>query len=297
VTSPEKPAGPADRPRSAAGRDGSSWERLEQLYEQARALPPPARAAFVASACEEGPLRRELEAMLAAGEADRALAIERMVADDAAPASGDDDPWVGECLGPWRLTRVVGRGGMGLVYGAERADGQYRLEVAVKLMRGGPRDRYATERFRTERQVLASLKHPNIAGLIDGGHASDGTPYLVMELVDGVPITQWCREVHLPLDERLRLFRVACDAVQHAHQALVVHRDLKPTNIFVSREGEVKLLDFGIVKLLEPTAWGLEATDTRTELRMLTPEYAAPEQKRGGAVTTATDVYALGVVL
>ena len=147
---------------------------------------------------------------------------------------------------------------MGFLYSAERTDGQYQLEVAVKLMRGGPRDPYAGERFRTERQVLASLKHPHIASLLDGGLAPDGTPYLVMELVDGVPITEWCRGHGLSVEARLALFRVVCDAVQHAHQALVVHRDLKPDNILVSRAGDVKLLDFGIAKLLEPEAWGIE---------------------------------------
>ena len=164
-------------------------------------------------------------------------------------------------------------------------------------MRAGPRDPYASERFRTERQVLASLKHPNIAGLLDGGFAPDGTPFLVMELVDGVPITDWCRSRVLSLEARLSLFRVVCDAVQHAHQALVVHRDLKPSNILVSTAGDVKLLDFGIAKLLEPQAWGIETSQTRTEMRALTPDYAAPEQRHGAAITTATDVYALGVVL
>jgi serine/threonine-protein kinase len=274
---------------------GEAWEKLEQLFEEASALPPAERAAFLDSACAgQDPLRAELEAMLAAASADRALSIERLVVDRRPTA---DDPWLGECLGPWRLTRVIGRGGMGLVYGAERADGQYQLEVAVKLMRAGPRDPYATDRFRQERQVLASLKHPHIAGLLDGGFAPDGTPYLVMELVDGVAITDWCRDHGLSLEARLQLFRIVCDAVQHAHQALVVHRDLKPTNIFVSSGGQVKLLDFGIAKLLEPAAWGLEETETRTELRAFTPEYAAPEQLEGEPVTTATDVYALGVVL
>jgi serine/threonine-protein kinase len=250
-----------------------------------------ARGPFLENACAgDVTLRAEVEALLAAGP----LAIERLVVDDAVV---ENDPWLGQCLGPWRLTRVVGRGGMGLVYGAERADGQYQLQVAVKLMRAGPRDSYATERFRTERQVLASLKHPNIAGLLDGGFAPDGTPYLVMELVDGVPITDWCSSRLLSLEGRLDLFRVVCDAVQHAHGALVVHRDLKPTNILVTKTGDVKLLDFGIAKLLDPEAWGMDASQTRTEMRVLTPAYSAPEQREGGPITTATDVYALGVLL
>ena len=205
---------------------------------------------------------------------------------------------IGTCLGPWRLVSVLGRGGMGTVYRAERADGQYRQEVAVKLVRSGPRDPYAIERFRTERQVLAQPDSiPTSRRLLDGGFAPDGTPYLVMELVDGVPITEWCAAERLPLEARLRLFRVVCDAVQHAHRALVVHRDLKPSNIFVSRSGNVKLLDFGIAKLLDPDAWDVGSTATRAEMRLITPEYGAPEQRQDGPITTATDVYALGVVL
>ena len=274
-----------------------SWERLEEVFEQVHALPAEARAEFLDRACAgEVALRDEVEAMLAACDRASALSIERLVVDEPFPDT-ENDPWLGQSLGPWRLTRVIGRGGMGLVYGAARADGQYELEVAVKLMRAGPRDAYASERFRTERQVLASLKHPNIAGLLDGGFAPDGTPFLVMELVDGVPITDWCRSRVLSLEARLSLFRVVCDAVQHAHQALVVHRDLKPSNILVSTAGDVKLLDFGIAKLLEPQAWGIETSQTRTEVRALTPDYAAPEQRQGATITTATDVYALGIVL
>jgi eukaryotic-like serine/threonine-protein kinase len=274
-----------------------TWERLEEVFGQACALPAEARAGFLDRACAgEVALRTEVEAMLAVADGTGALSIERLVVEE--PASEPiDDLWLGQCLGPWRLTRVIGRGGMGLVYGAARADGQYQLEVAIKLMRAGPRDPYAGERFRTERQVLASLQHPNIAGLLDGGFAPDGTPFLVMELVDGSPITDWCRSQSLSLEARLSLFRVVCDAVQHAHQALVVHRDLKPSNILVSAAGAVKLLDFGIAKLLEPQAWGIEASQTVTEMRTLTPDYAAPEQRHGGTITTATDVYALGVVL
>ena len=145
--------------------------------------------------------------------------------------------------------------------------------------------------------MLASLTHPNIAALLDGGFAPDGTPYLVMELVEGVPINEWCAAERLPLEARLRLFRVVCDAVQHAHRALVVHRDLKPSNIFVSRSGSVKLLDFGIAKLLDPDAWDVGTLATRAEMRLITPEYGAPEQRQDGPITTATDVYALGVVL
>ena len=277
--------------------DSVHWQRVEELFELASAQPVEARRQFLAQSCgQDMRLRDELEAMLAAGGDDRALAVERFIVDRQTDAAGAD-LLLGNCLGPWRLLSALGHGGMGTVYRAERADGQYRQEVAVKLVRSGPRDPYAIERFRTERQVLARLIHPNIAGLVDGGFASDGTPYLVMELVDGIPITEWCDSERLPLEGRLRLFRVVCEAVQHAHRALVVHRDLKPSNIFVSRSGNVKLLDFGIAKLLDPDAWDVESTTTRAEMRLITPDYGAPEQRQGGPTTTATDVYALGVVL
>jgi serine/threonine protein kinase len=273
------------------------WQHLEELFEQAQETPVDVRPRFLAHACAGDPeLRREIEAMLAADSAEHALELERFLVDAGAEPE-PTDPLIDTFLGPWRLVGILGRGGMGTVYRAERADGQYRQEVAIKLARVGPRDAHGVERFRTERQVLAHLRHPNIASLLDGGFTRDGTPYLVMELVEGAPVTDWCVSQHLTLEARLRLFRVVCDAVQHAHRALVVHRDLKPTNIFVTRSGEVKLLDFGIAKLLDPGAWAMEAPPTLAEMRLLTPEYAAPEQHGDGHVTTATDVYTLGVVL
>jgi Protein kinase domain/Tetratricopeptide repeat len=166
--------------------DRTRWGRIEEIFELAHAQPVAARQRFLAAACgSDGTLRDEIDAMLAAAVDDRALAVERLIV-DRSPEPRDTDPWLGTCLGPWRLLDVLGRGGMGTVYRAERADGQYQQEVALKLVRSGPRDPYAIERLRTERQVLAHLRHPNIAGLLDGGFAADGTPYLVMELVDGV---------------------------------------------------------------------------------------------------------------
>jgi serine/threonine-protein kinase len=277
--------------------ESMQWKRVEELFELANGQPIEARRRFLAQACAgDVPLRDELEAMLAAASDEHALSIERFIVDWDADAEAAES-WLGTCLERWRLVSVLGRGGMGTVYRAERADGEYQQEVAVKVMRSGPRDPYATRRFRTERQVLARLIHPNIAGLFDGGFLPDGTHYLVMELVDGMPITEWCAAEHLSLEARLRLFRVVCDAVQHAHRALVVHRDLKPSNIFVSRSGTVKLLDFGIAKLLDPEAWEVESSATRADRRLITPEYSAPEQRQDGPTTTSTDVYALGVVL
>ncbi|MEZ5291528.1 MAG: serine/threonine-protein kinase [Vicinamibacterales bacterium] len=271
----------------------SHWQALDALFHAARERPPDARAAFLTQACPEDPaLRAEVEAMLEADAPERALAIERLVSDP--PAASAADPIVGMRLGPWKVVDVLGHGGMGTVYLAERADGQYRQKVALKLVPGaaaGPQ----SSRFAVELEALARLTHPNIAHLIDAGTTPEGSPYLVMEFVDGQPITAACDARQLPVAERLRLFRVVCEATQHAHQALVVHRDLKPTNIFVSRSGEVKLLDFGIAKLLEPEGRAVEATESAW--RALTPAYAAPEQLQGQPVTTATDVYVLGAVL
>jgi serine/threonine-protein kinase len=273
----------------------TSWERIEEVFERALTLAPPEREEFLARECDPA-LRAEIEGMIAAASPDRALEIERLVPADR-PASSSPDPMVGSELGHWRVTRVLGRGGMGTVYLAERADGQYQQQAALKVVSSGTWGPTAAERFRNERQVLARLAHPNIARLLDGGLALDGRPYFVMELVEGAPITEWCDAHHLSVGERLRLFCVVCQAVQHAHGALVVHRDLKPANTFVSSEGEVKLLDFGIAKLLEPTGPGIDAPATRDLSTALTPEYAAPEQLLGGQVTTATDVYSLGVLL
>jgi tetratricopeptide (TPR) repeat protein/predicted Ser/Thr protein kinase len=208
----------------------------------------------------------------------------------------------GERLGPWRVLNEIGRGGMSVVYLAERADDAFRQRVALKVLDRAPRDREARARFEQERQILASLDHPNIARLLDGGVDGRGLPYIVMELVEGQPIDRYCAQYGngrgLTVDERLALFQVVARAVAHAHRRLVVHRDLKPSNILVTAAGEVKLLDFGIAKLLDPGAAGpWAAPPTRTALRVLTPEYAAPEQVRGEPVTTASDVYQLGLVL
>ncbi|AHG88160.1 protein kinase [Gemmatirosa kalamazoonensis] len=198
-------------------------------------------------------------------------------------------------IGPYRVLRELGRGGMGVVYLAERDDGQYRQRVAVKLLRASPDADELQRRFLAERQILASLSHANVAQLLDGGVSDGQLPYLVIEHVDGLPITEYCDRHRLSIDSRLRLFQDVCAAVHHAHQKLVLHRDLKPGNVFVTPAGQVKLLDFGIAKLLDPT---MEAQPvTRTAFRFMTPAYASPEQVRGDSPTTASDVYALGLLL
>ena len=270
-------------------QDPDRWGRLDEVFQGALERPGAARPAYLARVCGlDDELRAEVEAMLAAD----AVAIERFVRDDEPPAAPGVDPLAGMCLGPWRILDVIGRGGMGTVYRAERADGQYEQQVAVKIVHAAAHQR-ASGRFQAEARILARLSHPNIARLLDGGLTPEGSAYLVMEYVDGTSVTEYCDAHGLTVDERLRLFLSVANATQQAHQSLIVHRDLKPANIFVSRRGEVKLLDFGIAKLLEEHS----ADDTAPELRALTPAYAAPEQLRGEPVTTAADVYVLGVVL
>jgi len=198
-------------------------------------------------------------------------------------------------IGPYELLREIGHGGMGTVYLAARADDEYRQTVALKLIRRGMDTDLVVSRFRNERQILASLHHPNIASLLDGGTTPAGVPYLVMEHVDGEPIDRYCDARRLPIRERLELFLRVCGAVQHAHASLVVHRDLKPGNILVNAEGQPKLLDFGLAKLLDPALGGVD--QTATQQRFLTPSYASPEQIQGNPITTASDVYSLGVLL
>ncbi|MCG8457616.1 MAG: serine/threonine-protein kinase [Holophagales bacterium] len=200
-------------------------------------------------------------------------------------------------FGPYRAVRLLGSGGMGTVYLAEREDDEFQRQVAVKVLRAGFEAEEARRRFLSERQILARLEHPNIARLYEGGTTPGGRPFLVMEHVDGRPIDRYCDEEKLSIRERVELLRKVCSAVQFAHRHLVVHRDLKPSNILVGADGEPKLLDFGIAKLLDPAAFAVTLEATRTGLSPMTPHFASPEQIRGEAITTASDVYTLGVVL
>ena len=247
--------------------------------------------------------RSEREARLV-GTADRELAREVAALLDAADTLGnrfetgagwqgdDTPPLIGALLGPWRIIREIGRGGMGAVYEAER-DEPFRMRAAIKVAGAGHLSSEAVRRFGQERQLLAGLQHRNIAGLLDGGVTPDGTPYLVMEFIDGRPLDEHCDVERLGLRARVELFRQVCTAVHYAHQHLVVHRDLKPRNILVDAQGTVKLLDFGVAKLLAPESDEI----TRGDVLPLTPAYAAPEQLRGDPVSTSSDVFALGVVL
>ncbi len=280
--------------------------RIDVLFEAALDLGPEARAAFLDRECAGDPELRATVARLLERSQEAAdflepgwVAARPELADELAAGAdaAQGDPLVGRRVGPYRVLRVLGRGGSGTVYHAERVDGHFRQQVALKVLRRGLDTEDVLARFRTERQILASLVHPNIARLLDGGATDDGRPYLVMERVDGIPITDYCRERELPLSDRLRLFCTAGRAVQHAHRSLVVHRDIKPSNILVTADGTVKLLDFGIAKLLTGALDGEEDIHTRAGLRLMTPRYATPEQIRGEPVTTATDVYQLGLLL
>ena len=277
--------------------DSDRWQRLETLFFAALELNASEKQAFLNEACgDDFELRQELESMLSADEESMALALESRLLSDEGQEGYNPNDLIGSHIGSYRLEKLIGEGGMGEVYLAQRDDDHFDQKVALKLVRPGYRSSQMLARFRMERQVLARLSHPNITQLLDGGIDKEGRPYLVMQYVDGIPITEFCDKHALSIDERLTLFRTVCGAVQHAHRNLVVHRDLKPSNILVTEEGVVKLLDFGIAKLLDPD-WDFSIAVTRSQVRLMTPEYAAPEQVKGEAITTATDVYALGVLL
>jgi serine/threonine protein kinase len=265
------------------------------VLAKAIAVPEDERPALLEAACSGDPdLRAEVESLLRSHQEAGSVFLMKPAVDLKAPAPevGDKTSRMGRKVGVYSIVEEIGRGGMGEVYRAVRSDGQYDKQVAIKLVRVGLDTASVLERFRHERQILASLDHPNIARLHDGGTTEDGIPYLVMELIEGTPIDQYCDEHDLDITERLELFSRVCAAVQYAHQRLVIHRDIKPGNILVTADGVPKLLDFGIAKILDPAA-GAETT----LLRPMTPEYASPEQIRGEAITTTTDVYSLGVVL
>ncbi len=267
------------------------WQLTQDLLEKALLLTGQERTEFLARSCDgDAPLREEIEELLIV-DTNLGDFIEKplfdMHGDQASLAAGDQ-------LGPWQIVREIGRGGMGAVYLAERADATYEKKVAVKLLKRGMDTDELVRRFRSERRILALLEHPHIARLLDGGSTPDGRPYLVMEYVEGRPIDAWCTEQSLSVEDRLALFEKVCRAVHFAHRNLVVHRDLKPGNILVVADGEPRLLDFGIAKLLEGDP---EPFATVAAFLPMTPEYASPEQIRGEPVTTSTDVYSLGVLL
>jgi serine/threonine-protein kinase len=277
--------------------DRDRWATLERLFHEALEQPSTERARFLDQACQGQPaLRAELDRLLAAeglaeGRITRIVSHEAKGAANALTAAGYGQ------IGPYRLARELGRGGMGAVWLAERAEGGFRQSVALKLILPGAGGDQVIRRFRAERQILAGLRHSNIAALLDGGTTPDGRPYLVMEHIEGLPIDRYCEERNLDVRSRLELFLAVCSAVQFAHAKLIVHRDVKPQNILVTSEGVPKLLDFGIAKILAPQSPGEEIERTATGMRLLSAPYASPEQIRGQPISIATDVYSLGVLL
>jgi hypothetical protein len=277
----------------------SDEERLRDLFQQASALGPEDRDGFTAEACGTNhTLRAELDELLAADAAAldedflKHSAIYNEAMEDAAARFA-----VGEIVGNYRLVEVIGRGGMGSVYRGERTDEAFEKCVAVKLIDAGFYSADLVAHFRAERQILANLEHPNIARLLDGGACADGSPYLIMEYVEGISPYDYCNQHNLTIAQRLQLFRQICSAVHYAHQNMVIHRDLKPGNVLVTAEGTPKLLDFGIAKVLRPSPSRKTVDLTQPGMLKMTARYASPEQIRGEAVTTASDVYSLGVIL
>ena len=277
------------------------FQQLRKVFEQALEQPAEVRTVWLREACSgDEDLRAEVQRMLVAdllsGEFIEQPAVMSAVAAFPQRASEAVRNFEGRRIGPYEILHEIGRGGMGAVYLAQRADEVFHKQVAFKILRPGFTTPELLRRFQREREILAGLGHPHIAHLLDGGTTEEGWPYFVMEYVEGKPITHYCDEHKLSITERLKLFRAVCAAVQYAHQNLIVHRDLKPSNILVTSNGTVKLLDFGIAKLLSDQ--GEQAADfTRTGIHLMTPEYASPEQVKGEAITTAVDVYSLGVVL
>lgn len=280
------------------------WQKVEEIFNAAVDLSSIERESFLTKSCgEDSELREQVERLLSADEeADDFIEspvpmshITRLF--DTTVIELQDDALLGRMIGPYKLLREIGRGGMGTVFLAERADSEFYQRVAIKLIKRGMDTDFILRRFRNERQILANLNHPNIARLLDGGTTDDGLPYFVMEYIEGKPITKYCDAKRLSIEERLMLFRQVCAAIQYAHHNLVIHRDIKPGNILVTETGVLKLLDFGIAKILNPELAHDTLEPTATAIRLMTPEYASPEQVRGEKITPASDQYSLGVLL
>ena len=268
------------------------WARIQELFDQALELPAADRRAFLDAQSQDPAVVKEVLELLAYDS--RGLThVNAAVGAAAREITGPSALPEGAAIGPWRVRRVLGQGGMGAVYEVERADGAYQQIAALKRIRSDAQSAEGLRRFLEERDILARLNHPNIARLLDGGTAADGQPYLVMEAVEGLPITEYVTSKNLTTRQKLTLFLDVCKGVQSAHNRLVIHRDLKPSNIHVTHDGHVKLLDFGIAKLLDPS----RVDATLTGHLILTPEYASPEQVSGQDVSTASDIYSLGAIL
>jgi serine/threonine protein kinase len=274
------------------------WRMIDKLFHAALEVTPNERKTFLASECgSDASLRAEIEKLIDGSEQAGSFMETPPVLDETTIALSEPEitALAGIRIGAYRVIREIGRGGMGTVYLAARADEEFRKHVAIKVVTAGFDHETIIQRFRSERQILAGLDHPNIARLLDGGTTESGAPFFVMEYIEGQTIREYCDAHRLTTIGRLKLFRAVCSAVHFAHQNLIVHRDIKPANILITTEGTPKLLDFGVAKLLSPNAQGGEINETTS--RVMTPEYASPEQARGETITTASDVYSLGVLL
>ncbi len=274
------------------------WQKIQEVFLAAVELAGDERQTYLERACagDEG-LRERVAAMIDSSEGDTETiqaAVGSVVQLAAEELGAAPERWR---IGPYEVLGELGEGGLATVYLAERADQQFTMQVAIKVVKRGMDTADILRRLRQERQILASLDHPNIARIFDGGTTEDGLPYIVMEHIEGSPVDEYCDRRELTIDQRLELFRTACSAVHCAHQNLVIHRDIKPSNLLVTEDGVPKLLDFGIAKLLDPESSPVTLARTAPGMRLLTPEYASPEQVRGLSLTTATDVYSLGVLL
>jgi len=271
---------------------------VEEAFQQALELDGDARQKFLKIFRKDHPTLIDTLNNLLRADANNADTLAEAVSTSIRTLADEaNDPWIDREIGVWKIKNRIGAGGMGAVFLADRVDEQYSQSVAVKILGSQLLDSNAAIRFRTERQILANLNHPHIATLIDGGVTDTDLPYLVMEFVDGMRIDEYCDTNNLSIKDRIDLFKTVCEAVDFAHRNLVVHCDLKPSNILVTDDGVVKLLDFGIAKLIEPEEFDMTIALTAAGARVMTPEYASPEQVRGETVSTTTDVYALGVLL
>jgi serine/threonine protein kinase len=275
--------------------DSAEWQKIKIIFNAVIDLPENEQMPFLENYDPE--TLREVEKLLKAHKTAAGFIVESAFVDVGLVDENQPDPYLGKQIDDYRILKEIGQGGMGTVYLAVRADETFDKKVAIKLIKRGMDTTAVLKRFMMERKILAQLENPNIAALIDGGSTSDGLPYLVMEYIEGLPVTKFCDLHNFSIEERLELFRKICSAISYAHQNLVVHRDIKPSNILVTADGTPKLLDFGIAKLLHPDL-SLETNEaTATMFRVMTPEYASPEQIRGLPIMTASDVYSLGVVL
>jgi eukaryotic-like serine/threonine-protein kinase len=276
------------------------WQKVKDILGLALEMEPAQRAVYLEKACaSDATLRADVDRLLMAENEAGPVFLSGTAATESI-LGNEDEPrgvWIGKRIGAYEIVEKIGVGGMGEVFRALRADDQYKRAVAIKLVRVGADADSVIRRFKHERQILASLDHPNIAHLLDAGTTPDGVPYVVMDLIEGEQIDDYCNSHNLSTRARLELFLQVCSAVQYAHQRLIIHRDIKPTNILVTKTGDAKLLDFGIAKILHPDTVNDSLDRTMTVFRMLTPGYASPEQMKGEAITTSADVYSLGVVL